>query len=72
MINISDLSVRIGQRNILSDISVEIEDGKWTCLVGPNGAGKTTLLKSLLGSLPYSGSITDNGVEVFRNQKPRN
>ena len=67
MINISDLSVRIGQRNILSDISVEIEDGKWTCLVGPNGAGKTTLLKSLLGSLPYSGSITDNGVEVFRN-----
>ena len=67
MINVSDLNVRIGQRNILSDINIEIEDGKWTCLVGPNGAGKTTLLKSLLGSLPYSGSITDGGVEVFRN-----
>jgi iron complex transport system ATP-binding protein len=67
MINISDLNVRVGQRSILSDINIEIEDGKWTCLVGPNGAGKTTLLKALLGSMPYSGSITDSGVEVFRN-----
>ena len=67
MINISDLNVRFGQRDILSNINIEIEDGKWTCLVGPNGAGKTTLLKSLLGSLAYSGSITDGGVEVYKN-----
>ena len=67
MIKIEDLNVRIGQRNILTDINIEIEDGKWTCLVGPNGAGKTTLLKSLLGSQAYSGSITDSGVEVFKN-----
>ena len=67
MIKIEDLNVRIGKRNILTDINIEIEDGKWTCLVGPNGAGKTTLLKSLLGSQAYSGSITDSGVEVFRN-----
>ncbi len=67
MIKIEDLNVRFGDRNILTDINIEIEDGKWTCLVGPNGAGKTTLLKSLLGSQPYSGSITDSGVEVFRN-----
>jgi iron complex transport system ATP-binding protein len=67
VIKIEDLNVRIGQRNILTDINIEIEDGKWTCLVGPNGAGKTTLLKSLLGSQAYSGSITDSGVEVFKN-----
>ena len=67
MIKIEDLNVRFGDRNILTDINIEIEDGKWTCLVGPNGAGKTTLLKSLLGSQAYSGSITDSGVEVFRN-----
>lgn len=67
MIKIEDLNVRIGQRNILTNINIEIEDGKWTCLVGPNGAGKTTLLKSLLGSQAYSGSITDSGVEVFKN-----
>ena len=67
MIKIEDLSVRIGNRNILTDINIEIEVGKWTCLVGPNGAGKTTLLKSLLGSQAYSGSITDSGIEVFKN-----
>ncbi|CAB4735572.1 unannotated protein [freshwater metagenome] len=67
MINVQDLNIRLGNRNILSDINVEIEQGKWTCLVGPNGAGKTTFLKALLGSQPYSGSITDAGVEVFRN-----
>ena len=67
MIKIEDLNVRIGQRNILTNINIEIEDGKWTCLVGPNGAGKTTLLKSLLGSQAYSGSIADSGVEVFKN-----
>jgi iron complex transport system ATP-binding protein len=67
MIKIEDLSVRIGNRNILTDINIEIEDGKWTCLVGPNGAGKTTLLKSILGSQAYSGSITDSGIEVFKN-----
>ena len=70
MIKIEDLNVRIGHRKILSDINIEIEDGKWTCLVGPNGAGKTTLLKSLLGSQAYSGSITDSGVEVFKNHAP--
>jgi len=67
MIKIEDLNVRIGNRSILTDINIEIEDGKWTCLVGPNGAGKTTLLKSLLGSQAYSGSITDSGIEVFKN-----
>ena len=49
MIKIEDLNVRIGHRKILSDINIEIEDGKWTCLVGPNGAGKTTLFNLISG-----------------------
>ena len=67
MISIKDLSVRYGNREILHDISMDIVDGAWTCLVGPNGAGKTTLLKALLGTCEYAGSITDNNKEVFRN-----
>ena len=65
---VSDLTVRYGDKIILDDISLEISGGKWTCLVGPNGAGKTTFLKVLLGMAPYSGSIQDNGVEVFKSQ----
>jgi iron complex transport system ATP-binding protein len=67
MIKVNDLNIRFGDRTVLKDINVEIADGMWTCLVGPNGAGKTTFLRALLGSQPYSGSIIDNGFEVFRN-----
>ena len=68
MISIQDLTVRLGAREVRSDISLEIQSGVWTCLVGPNGAGKTTLLKTLLGTLAYSGSLRDAGVEVFNDQ----
>ncbi len=64
---VCDLTVRYGEKVVLDDLSLEIAHGKWTCLVGPNGAGKTTFLKVLLGMAPYSGSIQDNGVEVFKS-----
>ena len=67
MIDIQDLTVRIGATDILKDLNLSIIVNSWTCFVGPNGAGKTTLLKSILGSQPYSGSIKDEGVEVYNN-----
>ncbi len=66
---ITDLTVRYGEKVVLNDISLEISRNKWTCLVGPNGAGKSTFLKALLGMAPYSGSIQDRGLEVFRSHK---
>jgi iron complex transport system ATP-binding protein len=68
-IKVKDLTVKIGERTILNDITLDIPHGQWTCLVGPNGAGKTTFLKVLLGVREYSGSIQDEGIEVFRNHK---
>ncbi len=69
MIKVADLTVKMGGRSILNDINLEIPHGHWTCLVGPNGGGKTTFLKVLLGVREYSGSLQDNGVEVYRNHK---
>ncbi len=66
---VTDLTVRYGEKIVLNDISLEIESKRWTCLVGPNGAGKTTFLKALLGMAPYSGSIQDKGIEVFKSHK---
>ncbi len=63
MIRCTHVGARLGGREILTDISLEVDDGAWLCLVGPNGAGKTTLLRALLGMLPYSGSLTIDGVE---------
>ena len=43
---------------ILEDVSFHLHCGEITALIGPNGAGKSTLFRSILGQLPYSGSIT--------------
>jgi iron complex transport system ATP-binding protein len=67
MIEIKNLSVRYGDYYALDHITLDIPRGSWTCLVGPNGAGKTTFLKTLLGNKAYDGSITIDGLEVYKN-----
>jgi len=67
MITIKNLSLRYGDFYALNQITLDIPRGSWSCLVGPNGAGKTTFLKTLLGNKPYDGSITIDGVEVYKN-----
>ncbi len=62
MIIAENLSVKIGEKHILEDVSVQIENGKVTAILGPNGAGKSTLLKCLTGSQnANSGTITLDG-----------
>ena len=55
---LSDVSMRFGDKLIVKDFSATILRGDKIGLVGPNGAGKTTLLKLILGELqPTSGKI---------------
>ena len=35
--------------DILTDISIDVEEGRSYCIIGPNGAGKSTLLKTIAG-----------------------
>ncbi len=51
------LSVTLGGRAVLTDISLSLASGHLVALVGPNGAGKTTLLRALAGLLPSQGAI---------------
>lgn len=48
------LTVRLGGRTVLRDVSLSFEVG-WTAVVGPNGAGKSTLLRTLAGLLDPEG-----------------
>src|ERR1700712_5744772 len=49
----------------IGDLSFDVRQGDFTCIVGPSGAGKTTLLKCLAGLLvPTRGTIRVNGHEV--------
>lgn len=48
-IDVKQLSVTLGHRDILHDINVSIPMGQITTLIGPNGCGKSTLLRSMIG-----------------------
>ena len=46
------VTVRVGGRGLLDDVSLTLKPGSMTVLLGPNGAGKTTLIRVLAGILP--------------------
>jgi ABC-type nitrate/sulfonate/bicarbonate transport system ATPase subunit/ABC-type nitrate/sulfonate/bicarbonate transport system permease component len=48
-VRIEGLTVRFSQFTALSDISLDIADGEFVCLIGPSGCGKTTLLNTMAG-----------------------
>ncbi len=51
--------------DVLQGVSLEVEDGRITCLLGSNGSGKTTLVRSILGlTPPRAGRIVFNGADI--------
>ena len=62
LLQLDGVSVRLGGREILRDVSFGIRPGQFTGLIGPNGAGKTTLIRVILGLQPVtSGSVLIDG-----------
>lgn len=61
MIEVRDLTVRIGGSTIIRGISFKVPDGSVFALVGPNGAGKTTTLRAVMGLLRHGGSVLLDG-----------
>ncbi|MDD3760203.1 MAG: metal ABC transporter ATP-binding protein [Acidithiobacillus sp.] len=58
VLEVSNLGVRLGGRQVLQDISFTLKKGSVSALIGENGAGKTTLLRSILGIQTWQkGSI---------------
>lgn len=67
MLSIEDLHVKIGDREVLKGINLEIKDNETFILFGPNGSGKTTLLMTLMGFGNYTvtgGRIMFKGTDI--------
>jgi zinc transport system ATP-binding protein len=57
-VEIKNLTVRLNGREVLSNLFLSLDEGRFLGVVGPNGGGKTTLLKAILGLIkPFSGEI---------------
>jgi iron complex transport system ATP-binding protein len=54
LLSLKNLSVKLRTRTVVTNLSLEINQGDIVALLGPNGAGKTSLLRASLGFIPLA------------------
>ncbi len=65
MIELRNVSLKYGEKEILHSVSLTIEDNTIKAILGPSGVGKSTILKLMLGLMrPTSGQVFVDGVEI--------
>lgn len=68
ILKVENLCKKIGKKEILKNISFEINSGDILAFIGPNGAGKTTTIKCILGLQKItSGHISINGFNIKKD-----
>lgn len=64
-LEISHLTKSFGANTVVSDVSLDIEQGKFVCFLGPSGCGKTTLMRIIAGlERPTSGTVRLDGRDI--------
>ncbi len=58
ILEVKNLNVVLSGEKVIENLSFQAYEGEVLTILGSNGAGKTVLLKTLLGFLPYEGTIT--------------
>ena len=66
LIEFEDVSIALGGREIVGDVSFGVTNGMKLGLVGPNGSGKTTILRAMSGEIPVSKGVVKraNGLRI--------
>lgn len=65
MIKIRDLKIRLGKKQVLNGVDLDIPTGKTVVVMGRSGTGKSVLFKNIIGLMhPDSGSIEVDGQQV--------
>ncbi len=68
LLECQNLCKSFGKKQILKDVSFEIDEGDILAFIGPNGSGKTTTIKLILGLQNIDkGKVTINGFDIEKD-----
>ena len=74
MLELKHLSFEVnddkGEKGIIKDISLKVNDGKFVVITGPNGGGKSTTAKLIMGiERPTGGQIFFDGEDIYYREE---
>ena len=72
VVKVDQVSKAYGDKEVLEDVSLEIERGQKVAFVGQNGQGKSTLVKIIAGVLDYNSGSAELGHNVIPNYFAQN
>ncbi len=71
IVELKHVGKRYGDTQVLKDVNIEIEQGRFYTFTGPSGSGKTTILRAIAGFLDVSeGEVLFDGKRI--NDVPAN
>ncbi len=69
-LQLSDLVVARGNRDVVRGVSIEVTPGEVTALLGPNGAGKSSMVLAIGGVLPLKSGSVKLGERELAGRRP--
>lgn len=69
-ISVKNISVTLGEKQVLSDVSCDAKAGEIIAILGPNGAGKSSLLRAILGLVEVQGGEVSVDGEALSDMSP--
>lgn len=68
LISCENLTLSYEGKDVVKDVTFEVEKGDYLCIVGENGSGKSTLMKGLLGLKPHKSGKILYGEDLTRKE----
>ena len=64
LLQVEALQAGYGKKQIIYDISLEVDEGRIVGILGPNGCGKSTMIKALCKGISYQGKVSVCGRDI--------